>query len=76
MYGMNKSTIYLTDDLKRGVERLAKHGRTSEAEAIRTAISEAVDRLERPKPHGGFIDDDWGPIDWNNDDYLAGFGES
>ena len=73
---MVKTTLYLPDDLKKAVEREAARRQSSEAEVMRAAIAREVNELERPKPRGGFIDDDWGPIDWNNDDYLAGFGES
>ena len=41
-----------------------------------STISGNATNPERPKPRGGFIEDDWGPIDWNNNDWLAGFGES
>jgi len=41
-----------------------------------SAISKHADEPKRPKPREGFIEDDWGPIDWNNNNWLVGFGES
>ena len=73
---MMKTTIYLPDDLKRAVEREAARRKSSEAEVIRAAISQAVDTFERPKPRGGIITGDWEQVDWNNNDWLEGFGES
>jgi len=73
---MVKTTIYLPDDLKSAVKRAAAQHQTSEAEVIRAAIAEAVSTIERPMPEGGFLTGDWGPIDWNTNDWLEGFGES
>ena len=71
MYGMNKTTVYLPDALKQGVERLARQRSCSEAEVIRQAIRSAI---ERPKPRGGIVP---GDSAWAErvDDYLVGFGE-
>lgn len=71
IYGMNKTTVYLPEALKQGVERLARQRSCSEAEVIRRAIQDAI---ARPKPRGGIIPGDsaWAE---QADDYLAGFGE-
>ena len=71
IYGMNKTTVYLPESLKQGVERLARQRSCSEAEVIRQAIEEAI---ARPKPRGGIIP---GDSAWAErvDDYLDGFGE-
>lgn len=71
MYGMNKTTVYLPDALKQGVERLARQRSCSEAEVIRQAIRSAI---ARPKPRGGIVP---GDSAWAErvDDYLVGFGE-
>jgi len=76
IYGMVKTTIYLPDDLKSTIKREAARRQCSEAEVIRTAIEDAATHFERPKPRGGFITGDWEPVDWNNNDWLEGFGES
>ena len=68
---MNRTTVYLPDSLKRGVEQLARQRLCSEAEVIRQAIQDAI---ARPKPEPGFIP---GDSAWAErvDDYLAGFGD-
>ena len=68
---MRKTTVYLPEALKQGVERLARQRSCSEAEVIRRAIQDAI---SRPKPRGGIIP---GDIAWARrvDDYLGGFGE-
>ena len=53
MYGMmrpKKTTIYLPDELKKAVERVAEHERSSEATVIRDAIQAAVDARSAPEP--------------------------
>ena len=71
VYGMNRTTVYLPEDLKEGVERMARERECSEAEVIREAIREAI---SRPKPRSGIIA---GDSSWSErvDDLLAGFGE-
>ena len=68
---MNKTTVYLPEALKQGVEQLALQRSCSEAEVIRQAIQDAI---SRPKPRGGIIP---GDSAWAEqvDDYLDGFGE-
>jgi Ribbon-helix-helix protein, copG family len=76
MYGnmtrMLKTTVYLTDNLKRRVERLAEDKGLSEAEVIRAALEEYTAR-EAPRPRLGIFSappiDDW-------DEAMRGFGES
>ena len=69
--GMRKMTVYLPEELKQGVERLARQRSCPEAEVIRQAIREAI---TRPKPRGGIIPGDsaWAE---RADDCLDGFGE-
>ncbi len=68
---MNKTTVYLPEALKQGVERLAQQRACSEAEVIRQAIRDAI---ERPRPRPGIIP---GDSAWAErvDEYLDGFGE-
>ena len=47
--GMEKTTVYLLDDLKAALERAAAQGR-SEAELVREAVRELTQRLEPPRP--------------------------
>ena len=68
---MNKTTVYLPEALKRGVERLARQRSCSEAEVIRQAIQDA---MTRPRPRCAIIP---GDSAWAErvDDHLDGFGE-
>jgi len=71
---VTKTTIYLPDDLKRGIELEAARREVSEAEVIREAVRQLIGELPRPKPRGGIFSG--GLIDSARvDDYLAGFGE-
>lgn len=70
MYGMQKTTVYLPDDLKVAVERTARRRGCSEAEVIRQAIAAGVDA---PRPQAGFLDDE--PFAARADELLEGFGE-
>lgn len=77
MYGMRKTTLYLPDDLKRSVERIAREEQTSEAEVLRSAVREAVARRGRPRPTIPLWPEGVGPPDLAErvDEYLAkGFG--
>ncbi|MGN6198199.1 CopG family transcriptional regulator [Humibacter sp.] len=70
---MNKTTLYLPDDLKDAVKRVAGERGVSEAEVIRGAIQQEVARA-RPRPRGGLFTSG-NPIARHADDLLAGFGE-
>ena len=50
MYGMRKTTVYLPEDLKAAIERLAARTQRSEAEVIRDALLRAVVDRTPPKP--------------------------
>ncbi len=71
MCGMRKTTVYLPDEIKSGVEREARLRSCSEAEFIRQAIGQA---LARAAPRAGIIA---GDSAWARevDDLLTGFGE-
>lgn len=64
-----KTTIYLPDELKAAVERMALSLGCSEAEVIRRAVADAV---HRPVPTAGFLDGD--AIAERVDELLEGFG--
>lgn len=65
-----KTTIYLSEEMKRGIEVEARRLGLSEAEVIRRAISRAV---SKERPRGGLYEAD--PIAERVDDLMAGFGE-
>jgi hypothetical protein len=71
---MNKTTLYLPEDLKHAVEAAARLSGTSEAEVIRGALRRTL-TPQRPRPHGGLFTGTE-PIADRVDELLAGFGES
>lgn len=70
---MNKTTLYLPDDLRSAVKRAALIEGVSEAEVIRGAIRRAVCDV-RPRPRAGVIVGRE-PIARRSEDLLKGFGE-
>ncbi len=72
---MNKTTLYLPDELKRAVTQEARRRGTSEAEIIRASL-QATLPVERPRPRGGILTG-VEPISHRVDELLAeGFGKS
>lgn len=65
--------MYLPDNLKVQLKRVAKQRGVSEATVIRDAISAAV-ADERPRPRGGLFAGS-SPIADRADEHLVGFGE-
>lgn len=72
---MKKTTVYLTDELKRRLGHTARAERRSEADVIRSAL-EAYTVGERPVPTLPlFASGDIAPVDdW--DEALRGFGRA
>lgn len=70
---MEKTTLYLPDDLKTAIKRAAVQQGLSEAEVIRRSIREVVG-MPRPRPRGGVISSGR-PIARQAEELLAGFGE-
>ncbi len=77
MYGVRKTTLYLPDELKVTLERLATDEGRTEAELIREAIGRELERRQRPRPRvpltaGGLGD----PTAAERvDELLAGLGQ-
>ena len=69
--GMQKTTVYLPDDLKAAVTSEARRRGVAEAEVIRDAIATAV---SRPRPRGGLFASAQ-PIAERAEELLAGFGD-
>jgi hypothetical protein len=69
---MEKTTVYLPDDLKAAVKRAARQRGVSEAEIIRESIRAVVGGA-RPQPRGGLYSGSE-PIARRADDLLDGFG--
>jgi Arc/MetJ-type ribon-helix-helix transcriptional regulator len=70
---MEKTTVYLTSELKSAIRRIARQRRVSEAEVIRDSIRIAVGS-ERPRPRGALFASR-SPIARDADAHLRGFGE-
>lgn len=70
---MNKTTLYLPDDLRQAVKAAAAREDVSEAEVIRRSIRQAVG-TERPRPRGALFSSGK-PMARNADQLLDGFGE-
>jgi Arc/MetJ-type ribon-helix-helix transcriptional regulator len=70
IYGtMHKTTVYLPEELKRGLEQEAQRRGTSEADVVRQAIAEAISST---RPNRGFLDAE--PLAERVDELLEGFG--
>lgn len=72
---MNKTTVYLPEELKRSLERLAVESGRSEAELIREAVATRVRAAGRPRPKGRLFASGDSTLSERVDDALAGFGE-
>jgi hypothetical protein len=76
MYGMNKTTVYLPDDLKEALGRAARRRRVSEAELIREGVGLVVARSEWPKPRLPLFASGKPDLAERLDELLEGFGEN
>jgi len=72
---MQKTTVYLPDELKADLSRLAAQTGQSEAELIRQAVSSLTSAARRPRPRGSLFDSHVGGLAERVDEALAGFGE-
>jgi plasmid stability protein len=70
---MEKTTLYLPDDLRAAVKQAAARHSVSEAEIIRRALREAVGGA-RARPRGGLFSSGR-PTARRADELLTGFGE-
>lgn len=71
---MQKTTVYLPDDLKAELRRTAAETESSEAEIIREGIRLALDRRLPPLPSFGIFDSGDGSLSERVDELLEGFG--
>ena len=76
-YGMKKTTIYLPDELKAEVERLASERHCTEAEIIRDAVASIVASSRPPAPTIPLFADELSDptIAERVDELLDGFGQ-
>ena len=72
---MNKTTVYLPDELKRALRQMAAASGRSEADLIREAIAAQVASASWPRPKGGLFASGDRSLSEHVDEALAGFGE-
>jgi len=70
---MNRTTVYLPDDLRNAIKKEASRRAVSEAEIIRLAVRQLTGETKRPRRSGIFRGGE--QIAEHVDDYLVGFGE-
>jgi Arc/MetJ-type ribon-helix-helix transcriptional regulator len=71
---MMKTTVYVPDELKRGLARLARESGRSEAELIRDAISRLVESERNPRPTLPLFRSDDPTLARRAEELLADFG--
>jgi Ribbon-helix-helix protein, copG family len=76
MYGMRRTTIYLSDELKEALERTATAQGRSEAEVVRAALASATVEHVYPSPRLPLFESGDRTLAERVDEELArGFGE-
>jgi hypothetical protein len=75
LYGMQKTTVYLPDDLKRALEQTASSRGCSEAELIREAVRVLTGGPARPRPRMPLFRSGRRGLAERVDQALKGFGE-
>jgi hypothetical protein len=76
MYGMQKTTVYVPDELKHALSRAAAARGCSEAELIREALRAVTARAVTPRPRLPLFKSRKPRLAERVDKALAGFGES
>ncbi len=76
VYGtMQKTTVYLPDELKAALARVAAAEGRSEADLIREGVGLVARRAARRRPRGALFASGKPSIGRNLDEALEGFGE-
>ena len=76
MYGMQRTTIYLPDEMKAALERTAKAQGRSEADIVRSAVATATAEHTYPPPRVPLFQTDDPTLAERVEEELAhGFGE-
>jgi hypothetical protein len=76
MYGMQKTTVYIPEDVKRALSRIAAARGVSEAELIRQALQTLTAQAAPPRPRLPLFKSGKPRLAEQVDEALAGFGES
>ena len=72
---MNKTTVYLPEDLKQSLRRMAAVSGRSEADLIREAVATWVRGSGQPRPRGQLFRSGVSSLAEHADEALSGFGE-
>jgi Arc/MetJ-type ribon-helix-helix transcriptional regulator len=75
MYGMRRTTVYLPEELKAALERLAQQRGCSEAELIREAVRSLAESSRPPEPTLPLFTSSDPTLAERLDEALEGFGE-
>jgi hypothetical protein len=78
MYGVKRTTIYLSEDQKQELEAIAGRTRRTEADLIREGVDQVIEvhRVRRRKPRALFaLDDPLLDDPTRVDEALEGFGQ-
>jgi ribbon-helix-helix CopG family protein len=75
MYGVQKITVYIPEDLKRALGRVSAMRGMSEAELIREALRTLTSDASPPKPRLPLFKSGKPHLAENVDEALSGFGE-
>lgn len=71
---MKRTTVYLPDELKRGLERIARAEGRSEAQLIRDGVRQVIERHGAPRPRIPLFTSDDPTLAERADELLEGFG--
>lgn len=72
---MQKTTLYLPDDLKVALERAAAQRKCSMADVVRDALRAFIAAIDRPRPRLPLFSSRDPGLAETVDDALGGFGE-
>ena len=72
---MNKTTVYLPDEMKRDLESMAASSGRSEAQLIRDAVAALTSTAAAPRPRGQLFSGGDPTFAARVDKLLNGFGE-
>ncbi len=75
VYGMERTTVYLTGRQKRALERVAKAEGRSEADLIREGVDVVTSRLQVAEPALPLFESGLSNLAERVDEELGGFGE-
>jgi Arc/MetJ-type ribon-helix-helix transcriptional regulator len=75
-YGMQKTTVYIPQEVKRALSRVAAARGVSEAELIREAVQALTSQATPPKPRLPLFKSGKPRLAERVDEALSGFGES